>query len=1544
MRSSSILISPLSQVTIQHYLRILPSTNIFSFITSKTPIQSHYNSLFRSFTQHNYFIEQIFLLSTIIFFSIQLTITTLQYLNIANLIADIILLITLITIFILSFIPTIKHHPQSQSIFTWIIIFVFFTENIITICVHDNNGITISIHKIYFSITANHFIMALFIKINVTMNFNHFIIVGICDIAHVLCMILFMKNFHCELLFMCLIDFFIFANEIRNEIVNMKMFNLYIKEQKKRNENSNVIQAAKIGRCKCKMWLEKNVKENEECNGDGSIHSFSGNNSKSCFFNYDEIEISKLNAVMEKEMSFCIDNSGLRNYMKRNKKNITQMLNPKESIPNTNRFDNTNHKDNINHNAMHKQRMFSKSTSNLVESNGIQSFHILFQNNNNTMRNDVYSENSRDYFLQKNGKTLLNGMNNRKVQLNSLYTTVNLGKTLNKTRHSTNREKYRQSKTYNITEKRYLLSGEIYQKIKEPNIISNMNNYNSDYNKNQNDQNQFPSSPLQTDQPKNKIITKTLKEVILDEINKLNDEYNSFSLRNNNINNNISSTNMQSANEDEEEYRDLGLFSIRLNKSLFRIYLKIVKPFAPFTSSTLLSFDLLFLEIMQNRDEYKQKVESVYQNLIMSKISNEFREGITSLINIINTVKTQQIVHHTGHQTHLNNLNHNLTPNQQQQDFTPSSEHSNRGTPPMFNKPLTNNTHQFLPMPQHFNTKKYLACSSSVISPNCMFSINYSTLNKLAIISECVLIIVADLAEYVHIKSSSLILNKNEGNKSFLSFLDLKFFLEEAAHFYISLFRKSIKIEFDIDNNLYKIKILTNELKLKQIITNILSNAIKQTPNNKNVIFRINLNNSANNNGSDGIYNNSNSHINNDDINTGETLNINSSNQNNSKINDDGSNVNEDCSEDNDSLTYDQNRIQFYDFNTPNNKTNTFILENQNGTLITNNNNNNLIINKNITWNCPQISISSTPNNNITAPYNLNTATDNNNNTNKTNRKLFPLVQKTKQVSNSKLHQFVKIAFVIEDQGKGLSHHQMHKLNKNDFNPINSDRSDDIHITKSNNYSNKKGLNSGLKIIRKLANEINAKITCEHIYPEETSPTSSQRANKTVSKKNKPILGTRISISICTEYKNNNLSQGLISSAVSPTLPKTLSTQNTLYQGIVKLHPTMKKLVYEDEGLFNMNKVNNNTNNNASFFPQINSRSGAFPNIAVTSIYNFPLHTTNMKNLKREKTVQSEQQHLNQLEFKKCYTELSLINKNPEYLHNNTISNKNLTKIDNMIIHSDNTFINQNTYNKFPSQGSNSLQDQSGISKRSGCEFNNLNHPSKVTSKTFLLTEVIQQPLSTQIHNLKQFPRKFSSNCIHEKDSNNIFNTSNEGNESSVAHRRKKKLQTLKTMQYQNNITINHTNRQNVNKIMIVDDSINHQTNIEVLIKKFFKKKKVECTIVKFEDGAEVLNELYKEICSNDGNLVTKMIFCDEQMNFINGSQCFTVIKQSSVKGTCNLNVPFVLCSADASNLRNNCKSMGLEFIYDKPLSIGDIEYIFTSKVINGCNNEIEFS
>jgi hypothetical protein len=389
----------------------------------------------------------------------------------------------------------------------------------------------------------------------------------------------------------------------------------------------------------------------------------------------------------------------------------------------------------------------------------------------------------------------------------------------------------------------------------------------------------------------------------------------------------------------------------------------------------------------------------------------------------------------------------------------------------------------------------------------------------------------------------------------------------------------------------------------------------------------------------------------------------------------------------------------------------------------------------------------------------------------------------------------------------------------------------------------------------------------------------------------------------------------------------------------------MKKLVYEDEVLFNMNRANNSNNNNTSFFPQINSRSGAFPNIAVTSMYNFPLHTTNIKNLKREKTVQSEQQHLNQLEFKKCYTELSSINKNPEYLHNNTISNKNLTKIDNMIINSDNTFINQNNYNKFPSHDSNSQCEQSAVSKRSGCEFNNAIYPNKATSsKTFLLTEVIQKPISTQFNNPKQFPRKFSSNCINDKDIGNIFNTTNEGNESSAVPREKKKLQTLKTMQYQNNITINQTTKQNVNKIMIVDDSINHQTNIEVLIKKFFKKKKVECTIVKFEDGAEVLNELYKEMCSNDGNPVTKMIFCDEQMNFINGSQCFTVIKQSSVKGTCNLNVPFVLCSADASNLRNNCKSMGLEFIYDKPLSIGDIEYIFTSKVINGCNNEIEFS
>ena len=1335
MITSPFPITPLSQATILQFLHELPSQNIFSFITSTTPVQAHYTALYYSFTYPTYLVEQLFLLAIIIFFAIQIIIAFVMAFNVYLLLMDLVVVVTLCVVFTLTFIPKIKERPRCKSVFTWIIIFVFFVENIMTTLFYDEHN-CVHLHKVYFSIAANHFIMDMFIKISVTMNFNHFIIVAICDVVHVVCMIIFKNNFHSELLFVCVLDFYIFANELRNEIASMKMFVMYVKEQKKRNDSVNVIHAAKIGRCKCKMWLQQDTNygngnysymNKKKCSLQSDISSNTNNvndycnNGQKCLLNCDDIEIAELNRIMEKEMSFCIDTSTVRKYIHDQEQYAAQSL--------------------------RNQNQLNVNNENEMNSNNF--IQMLFRSNHKNNIEDIFDgDNSKDFLSKKEEK------NNCGLFIKKTLTNNNM---------NTRRNTYRHSKTFNSNGKKYLLCNNIYQKRKEQkNVVTTNNNTNTD--------------PLQQrEQTPNRIITQTLKEIILKEIKTV-------------------------SNNNEQHYRDLGIFSIHHNKSLFRIYFKLTNSSQENnnTQSTMpITFDLLFIEIIQNKDEYKQKVESIYQNLIMSKISNEFREGITSLINIINSVKTAH-------------PNPTANPSQQQQQpHTPSSTQSNYN----YNKPQQNH----LSMPQQYNTKRFFTYSSSILSPNCVFSINYSTLNKLAIISECVLIIVADLAEYVHIKSSDLVLNKNEGNKSFLSFLDLKFFLEEAATFYIGLFRKDIKMVFDVDNKLYNVKILTNELKLKQIITNVLSNAIKQTPNNKSVIFRIC---GSNYNGDNGV----------------------SMDSNEMKVN-----IINNSNEDNESLTYDQNNIEGYHIN-----------------------------------------------------------------------------------QSSKMKRYIKISFIIEDQGKGLSNYQMHKLNKNDFNLNNSERSFDINITKTNNYINKKGLNSGLKIIRKLANEINAKLICEHIYldNENISARSEQQEQKPTKQ---TVKGTRINITLITQFKNTNLSQGIISSAITPTIPKTLSTQNTLYKGVVKLTPHMKKLIYEEDTSPNVNHININVNMSDN-----------------------PMNGDNNDNFLREKTAQSEQQkHRSKFDFKKCQTDFN--NTQQDYYHNNTVTNNKSSNKFNLLIHSNTNQINQK--HSSPSNCNSIFHDQSAVSKNSVYDNYCINTPHKVVSKTVILNQI--KP--TVMNNDKQQQQQHEFNN-YEHNSNLMFHNMFQMNSDALEHKQlqfknnttnnnnNNLLLNFRTMNNENypyhseNIIISPKGKPIINKIMIVDDSISHQTNIEVLIKRFFKKKQAECTIVKFEDGAEVLNELYNEINANDGNVITKMIFCDEQMKFINGSQCFTVIKQSSIKGTCKLDVPFVLCSADASNLRMNSKALGLEFIYDKPLSIGDIEYIFTSKVINGCNNEIDFS
>lgn len=136
-------------------------------------------------------------------------------------------------------------------------------------------------------------------------------------------------------------------------------------------------------------------------------------------------------------------------------------------------------------------------------------------------------------------------------------------------------------------------------------------------------------------------------------------------------------------------------------------------------------------------------------------------------------------------------------------------------------------------------------------------------------------------------------------------------------------------------------------------------------------------------------------------------------------------------------------------------------------------------------------------------------------------------------------------------------------------------------------------------------------------------------------------------------------------------------------------------------------------------------------------------------------------------------------------------------------------------------------------------------------------------------------------------------------------------------------------------KFLVVDDNKSNQQSIEKLIHSYFDKKKrdVDVVVKCLDDGIELINEVYQNILFGDNCI--KLIFCDQMMNYMNGSEAFVILnkifKDKNIK-----EIPFAICSAfNDEGHYNRMKSLGIELVFEKPISYGNMEYILDSHVTN---------
>lgn len=138
-------------------------------------------------------------------------------------------------------------------------------------------------------------------------------------------------------------------------------------------------------------------------------------------------------------------------------------------------------------------------------------------------------------------------------------------------------------------------------------------------------------------------------------------------------------------------------------------------------------------------------------------------------------------------------------------------------------------------------------------------------------------------------------------------------------------------------------------------------------------------------------------------------------------------------------------------------------------------------------------------------------------------------------------------------------------------------------------------------------------------------------------------------------------------------------------------------------------------------------------------------------------------------------------------------------------------------------------------------------------------------------------------------------------------------------------------------KILIIDDNRTFLDSHSKLFKDVLKAKNLytKYKIIKLYDGIEGLYEVYNDFVSSNNKI--KLIVSDQSMNFMNGSELFSMIS-SKFKNCC---IPFLIASAFMHNEHYDYMNhLKVEYL-EKPLNKGLIEMLVT-KYLNQDHEKAE--
>jgi signal transduction histidine kinase/CheY-like chemotaxis protein len=239
---------------------------------------------------------------------------------------------------------------------------------------------------------------------------------------------------------------------------------------------------------------------------------------------------------------------------------------------------------------------------------------------------------------------------------------------------------------------------------------------------------------------------------------------------------------------------------------------------------------------------------------------------------------------------------------------------------------------------------------------------------------------------------------------------------------------------------------------------------------------------------------------------------------------------------------------------------------------------------------------------------------------------------------------------------------------------------------------------------------------------------------------------------------------------------------------------------------------------------------------------------------------------------------------------------------------------------------------------------------AKNNSKKYILNVIPSDQEKNNQTNYEK-PNKFidiniseSSHSNRESDyyssSDSDDNNKIEKNNQLVVDLNPPKIEIIDKIPSTNSLTLNSI------KVLIVDDNKNNQDAIEKLVHRYYKIKNkknsnslksttatIQPIIKKLNDGIELVSEIYSEITLNKGKPLCKIIFCDEMMNYMNGSEAFTILSKLFEEKKIN-KIPFVICSAFSQEAHfEKMKAAKIEHVYQKPLSFGNVGYILDNLI-----------